>query len=61
MGRGWVPGSEKDLENVVHEELEEGTVRVETGGGWKRVLGPGALEFASPLLSPVPGRLGQGD
>lgn len=49
------------MENVVHEELEEGTVRVETGGGWKRVLGPGALEFASPLLSPVPGRLGQGD
>lgn len=44
---------------MVQEELEEGTVRVETG--WRRVLGTGALEFASPRLSPVPGRLGQGD
>lgn len=54
--KGWVPGPEKELESVAKEELGVGDARGEEG--WRRVLGPTALESASPPLSPVPGSLG---
>lgn len=44
---------------MVQEELEEETVRVETG--WlKEGSGPGVLEFTSPLLSPSAWQAGTG-
>lgn len=51
MYRGWVPGPKKDSESVAKEKLGEGAAR------GQRALGP-AAGFASPSLSPGPGRLG---